>query len=133
MRPWPSWLRLAWQHPQWLAEHASAYAALAADEGSAAAARLLRQARLQLISGACLVVAATLAGVALMLWAALPVLAGGTAWALVLVPLLPLIGAVWARQRAGREVTDDDFAGLRAQIELDRTALQAWRQGSTSR
>lgn len=133
MRPWPAWLRLAWQHPQWLAEHASAYVALAADEGSLAAARLLRQTRLQLLCGACIAVAATLAGVALMLWAALPALADDRVWALAVVPLLPLIGAFWARRQAGRDVAGSRFEGLRAQIELDRMALQAWRESSVAR
>lgn len=124
MPSWPPWLRLAWHHPEQLSEHVAAYAALATDEAGAALAMALHQARLQLILGASLVVAATLAGVSLLLWAALPGIGAGAAWALVAVPLVPLLPAAWARRAAGRGTATPAFAGLRGQLALDR---EAWR------
>lgn len=127
MPSWPPWLRLAWHHPEQLSEHVAAYAALVSDEAGTALAHALRQGRLQLIMGACLIVAATLAGMSILLWAALPGIAGGAAWALVAVPLLPLVPAALAWRAADRSPGTPAFAGLRSQLELDRTAWAAAR------
>lgn len=90
------WLRLAWQHPERVAEHLAAYAELAADEAALALDHALARGRRQLLIAACGVVAATLAGTALLLWAALPAPAAGRVWWLLVVPLWPLAVAAMA-------------------------------------
>lgn len=127
--PWPALVRLLWRQPQLIAEHAAAYAALAGDEGAEALSAWLRALLLRLAAVACLVVAATLGGVALLLAAALPALDAGWRWALVVVPLLPLLPAAWAGWRAAQPPAAA-FAGLRAQLAQDGEAWQAWRHGS---
>lgn len=125
MRPWPPLLRLLWRQPDLVVEHASAYVALAADETSAAVAGLARQWLYRLVAIASTAIALVLAGVAVLLWAALPGVAA-SAWLLWLVPLLPLPVAVWAWLRAAGQ-TAPLFAGLQAQIGLDQAA---WRTDS---
>lgn len=121
----PPWLRLAWQHPERLSEHVAAYAALASDEAGAALDDAWRRARQQLLVAAGLAVAATLGGTALLLWAALPALPEGRAVWLMAVPLVPLLGAAWAWQRRPPPAQAPPFAGLRAQLALDRAAWRA--------
>lgn len=125
MRPWPPLLRLLWRQPDLVVEHTSAYLALAADETGAAVQSLARQWLYRLVAMACATAALVLAGVALLLWAALPLLAA-SAWLLWLVPLLPLPLAVWAWHSALAPPAPL-FAGLQAQIGLDRAA---WRAAS---
>lgn len=121
------WLRLAWQHPEHLTAHVSAYAGLAADEAALALGRALARGRRQFVIGACLGVAAVLAGTALMLWAAFPALTAGRILVLIAVPLAPLLaaGRVWRHGTVADPSAD--FAGLRAQLALDRQAWAAAR------
>ncbi len=95
--------RLAAGQPQLLAAHAASYAALVRDEGSVSLQRVLLRGRLQALALAGVMVGAVLAGVALMLWAVLPMGAGTQGWVLVLVPLLPL-GAAAISLRAAQQV-----------------------------
>jgi hypothetical protein len=123
------WLKLAWQHPERVAEHLAAYAALAADEAALALDHALARGRRQLLIAACGVVAATLAGTALLLWVALPAPAAGRGWWLVVVPLWPLAVAAmaWRWQPPAAALTD--FVGLRAQLSIDRGA---WEGGASA-
>lgn len=116
------WLRLAWQHPERVTEHVAAYAALAGDEAGLALGRALARGRRQLVVGAFLVVGAVLAGTALLLWAALPALPEGRVWWLLAVPLAPILAAGWAWHQVRPHDPGADFAGLRAQLALDREA-----------
>lgn len=116
--------RLAAAQPQLLAEHAAAYAGLLSEALAESRARLQRQAVLQLAGAACLVVAAVLAGVAVLLWAALPEAALRNRWLFVLTPLVPaVLGAVclWAghNRRPG-----EPFATLRLQVAEDVALLR---------
>jgi hypothetical protein len=120
-------LRLAFEQPQLLVEHVSAYAELAADESARALARVARQLALRLVAGGSLAVAATLAGVSLMLWAGQApghVGAGWAPWAMVLVPLAPWLGVAWACGRLHAERHDPSLAALRAQAGRD---MALWR------
>lgn len=128
-KAWPALLHLLLAQPDRVIEHASAYAALAADEGADAWAGLNRRLRLQFACGCCAVTAAVLAGVALMLWATLPALANQRVWLLVAVPLIPALAALWAGWTHHREADTVSFARLREQAGLDAAALHHWRDG----
>jgi hypothetical protein len=117
-------LQLVATRPQLLAEHAEAYAELAAAEAGAALAAWRRQTLLTAMALACLGVAAVLAGVALMLWAvALPTDIQAP-WALVAAPMLPGFAAVacLAAARSGRG--NGSFGALREQVMADLMMLR---------
>jgi hypothetical protein len=65
-----------------VAEHAAAYAGLLSEELAARSAQLKQRPALQQAGIACLLVASTLAGVALLLWTSSPVTDGSRAMAL---------------------------------------------------
>jgi hypothetical protein len=117
-------LQLAATRPQLLAEHAEAYAELAAAEAGAALAAWRRQTVLAAVALASLGVAAVLAGVALMLWAVVPPADIQAPWALVAAPLLPAALSVAcllaSRQRRG----DGSFDILREQFMADLMMLR---------
>lgn len=119
--------------PELLAEHAGAYFDLASAEAAQAAAQLRLRAALLVVAGVCAGLGLGLAGVALLLMAALPLAAMPAPWALLAVPALPLVLAVglWWLQR--RKRLDLSFALLREQVSLDRELLRqlaARRQAS---
>lgn len=118
-------IRLAATQPDLLAEHAGAYAELATDEATVLARRLRRQTLLGAAALAALAVAFTLAGVAVLLWAALPVAAMPMPGLLPVVPVLPaLLGLVCAWQaRSGHAVPA--FTGLQRQWQADTEMLRA--------
>lgn len=120
-----SLLNLLATRPQLLAEHAQAYAELMADELPRAASEWKRQALLSVLAALALLTALLLAGVALMLWAALPSEAMPVAWLLVVVPLLPLAaatGLLLAAQAGARRRGPSD---LRQQLDADLALLRA--------
>ncbi len=100
-------LALAATRPQLLADHASAWAELLSTQAGPAWAHWQRWRLLQLLTVCLLTLATLLAGVALMLWAVMPPAPwplSDRAWALLCVPLLPLVGGLAcglaARQKA---------------------------------
>lgn len=117
-------LRLLATQPQLLADHAEAYAELAATELGEASVQWRRSALLQVL-GLCGVSAGVvLAGVALMLWAAVPIAQIHAPWALVAAPLLPAalgLGCLMAARRCGRAAA---FAGVRRQWQADLAMLR---------
>ncbi len=110
--------------PQLLAEHARAYAALFNEEFDEAFASWRRSFMLQAVALCCLVVAAVLIGVALMLWAVNPALTGVGPWVLLSVPLLPLIGAVIALMMSRKPIQQPAFSNLTAQLSADMAMLR---------
>jgi hypothetical protein len=88
-----------------LVEHAAAYASLFGEELAIGSARLRRQLALQVVGLACLMVAAVLLGVGVLLWAALPDDAARVLWLFGITPGLPALLGLWAFWLAGREVT----------------------------
>ena len=127
MQPLHPVLRLCVEQPEFAAEHASAYAELLVEDGTAAALQLQRRLVLQCLSGVCAAVAATLAGTALMLWAALPSLSMPHAELLLAVPALPLLALAWAigvRRSADAALP---FAALRRQLQADLAWLRESR------
>lgn len=116
-------IRLVASRPELLAEHLSAYADLFAQELTSASTQTKRRLAHQLAGGACLAVAAILAGVAVLLWASLPTLA--VPWALVLVPAVPGalgLAIILIGDTAG---TEGSFAGLRRQLAADAALMRS--------
>jgi len=117
-------LRLATVRPQLLVDHAQAYADLLLLEGGQLSVRWRRQlllGSLALCGGA---VALVLAGVALMLWAALPPGSiHAPAW-LVAVPALPLLAAIGCALALRSDDRAGPFAVLRQQLQADSAMLR---------
>ncbi len=117
-------LHLLATRPQWLADHAQAYAELATAELDDTAMRTRRALLLATATVAALGVAATLAGVALMLWAITPALtpqAQGLLLATPAPPLLLALGCLLAQRRTQRAAW---FAALRGQLRADLALLR---------
>lgn len=117
-------LKLLLARPQLLADHALAYGELMASEFGDASSTLLRR---LLVGGAgllCLLVATVLAGVALLLCAVTTAAQIQAPWALVVVPLVPLLVAVgclvWVRAQAPLQ----PLVRLRGQARADLDMLR---------
>ncbi len=102
-----------------VAEHAAAYAELAAVESAQAATAFRRRVLLQAVSLLLFMVALACGLMALLLLAVIPLTAMPAPWALIVVPLLPCVAAVWVRLGLQRQRAIAPFAVLRRQIELD--------------
>ena len=117
-------LRLIASEPQLLADHAQAYAELAGDETGQVAKAWTRRAALFAAALCGLGLACILAGVALMLWAVVPVAQMPAPWALIVVPLpaLVLAGAcLWAARTPAPGAA---FGKLRQQLQADLVLLR---------
>lgn len=116
-------IRLAATQPELLAEHAGAYAALATLEATALAVRLRRQALLHAAALSGLAVAGTLAGMALLLWAALPLAAMPMPGLLIVVPALPALLGLACFWRAQSQTHETAFVGVQRQWQADTAML----------
>jgi hypothetical protein len=117
--------RLAASQPLLLAEHAAAYASLLSEEVAITSAGLQRRVAFQLAGAACLMVAATLAGVALLLWAALGESGIRLPWLLGATPALPALLGAWLLRRGQARQTTDPFGMLRRQLAEDAALLRS--------
>ena len=117
-------LHLIATKPQLLADHAQAYAELAVVEVGEFSAAWRRRAVFLAVAGFCMMLAVVLAGVAIMLWSALPAAQMQAPWALLIVPLaLAAIGAICLM--AGRSQSQASaFATLREQLKADLLMLR---------
>ena len=117
-------LHLIATKPQLLADHAQAYAELAAVEVGEFSAAWRRRAVLFAVAAFFIGLAVLLAGVAVMLWSVFPVAQMQAPWALVAVPLaLAAIGAVCLL--VGRSPSQASaFATLREQVKADLLMLR---------
>jgi len=121
-------LHLLSAQPQLLVEHAQAYAELAVDEVGRTTTSWKRRTLLQAVALCSLLVAAVLAGVALMLWSVAPAAQLHAPWILLATPMPPLVLALacgWAGLGRGR---DSAWPALRQQLNAD---LALWRDAST--
>ncbi len=116
--------RLAAARPQLLAEHVAAYTDLLAEELSSTAGIVKRRLALQAVALAGAAVGSVLAGVALMLWAALPADSLRAPWFLVLIPALPWAIALWAAAASGTVDSGDLLATFRRQLADDAAMLR---------
>ena len=120
----PPLLNLIATRPQLLAEHAQAYGALLAAELPRAAAACKRQALLMGLALASLLATTLLAGVGLMLWAAMPALAMPSGWLLLVVPLVPALAGIACWMAARAPVERDLLAELQRQVSADLAMLR---------
>ena len=120
----PSLLNLIATRPQLLADHAQAYGALLAAELPRATAACKRQALLMGLALASLLATTVLAGVALMLWAAMPTLPMPSAWLLVVVPVVPALAGIACWMAARAPVERDLLVELQRQVNADLAMLR---------
>jgi cytochrome bd-type quinol oxidase subunit 2 len=117
-------IKMLVSRPEMLAEHAGAYAELAAAEASQAVDQARNKAIAGAAAGVLALVGLVLAGVAARRGAAVATAAMPAPWLLVVVPALPLaaaIGAVlWLRSRPAVA----SFALLREQMAQDSALIQ---------
>lgn len=106
--------------PHLLADHLAGYAELAQEEAGAVGTQLLQRALAWAVCGVSALVGIMLAGVAIMLGA----VTTAFAWALVLVPGVPLLLALAAYAFAARRLPHRAFAELRTQWAADLQALR---------
>lgn len=120
-------LKFAIQQPERLADHASAYLGLAAAELDVEVTTLQERLMWQLVMSQGLSIGLTLAGVALLLWVALPQpLPLG--W-MALPPLLPLLVSLGIGIRVRRHPRAPVFAVLRTQAAMDVQLLSRLAKG----
>jgi hypothetical protein len=110
--------------PQLLAEHAQAYAELVSAELPRVTAAWKRQALLNGLALLGLLATLLLGGVALMLWAALPLTSMPTPWLLIVVPLLPAAAGAACLIAAQSGAARPLLADLRLQVSADLAMLR---------
>ena len=117
-------LTLLATQPQLLADHAEAYAELLATEIDQVSTDWKRQALLTAVAVCSLVVAALLAGVALLLWAVVAHDQMPAPWLLIAVPLVPMAVALWCRIAARKSVGRKPFSTVKQQLQADIAMLR---------
>lgn len=120
--------RLITSQPQLLADHLEAYAELVGDEVGAAAVHLKRRVMLQILGVICAALAIVFAGMALMLWGALPTEGMRAPWLLILVPALPAVAALASFTAAKAGPPEGAFANVRRQFAADAAMLREANQ-----
>lgn len=116
--------RLIASRPQMLADHVEAYSDLVAQEVDTLAAGWKQRALLAAVAGVTSGVSLILSGVALMLWAALPVERMNAPWALIAVPAVPALIAIGCWLALRRTVTTQGFKTVREQFAADVAMLR---------
>lgn len=116
--------RLAAAQPLWLAEHAAAYASLVSEELQLSGERLKRRLALQLAGAACLLVAITLAGVAMLMWASFPDAGTRSPWLFWLTPVAPAALGLWALLAAQGLAPSGSLDRIRGQMSQDLAMLR---------
>jgi len=117
-------LDLIENRPQLLTEHARAYAALVASEVDTVSKALIRRAALSVSGFGLLAMSAVLAGVALMLGAALPMAAMPAPWVLLVVPLVTAGCGAACLVAARREHLANPLSRVWWQLKADYTMLR---------
>lgn len=117
--------RLLVSEPQLLAEHVEAYSELVAAEVGAVTTQWKRRALLHGLSAGLGLMGLLFAGVAIMLWAAVPIDSMNHPWALFAVPAIPLVMAVWAHFAARAPVAEHGTQTLREQFAADAAMLRS--------
>lgn len=119
-------LRLVASQPELLAEQACAYASLFSEEMLLGSTELKRRLMLYLSGTACLMVAAVLTGVAILLWCSLPAAGDRAPWLFVLTPALPAHAGLWILWLAHRRDPAPLLTRLKLQLAQDAEVLRAW-------
>jgi hypothetical protein len=118
------WLKILLLPPQLLKTHVRGYADLASQAWEQRMRILKTRLILYVIGATSWLLGLLLAGVSLLLWSALPVLAEHSAWVMLGLPgallALALICQIWAH----RLQSPSAFEKIKAQIALDMLALR---------
>ncbi|MBP6645878.1 MAG: hypothetical protein KA207_08470 [Burkholderiaceae bacterium] len=112
-------LRLFASQPHLLLAHASSYAALVREQGDRSLSLLCQRVYWLALAYASFVVGATLVGVALMLWIAVPQSSIHLPWLLALVPSVALLVGMWAMLLAKRISPMPLWSVLQKQLDED--------------
>ena len=116
--------KLMVDRPAVITDHVEAYASLATLELSGAVRHLRLRALKTAMALSCAAVAAVLAGVAVLLWAATPADQLHAPWVLWLAPGLPAVLAVWCWLSAKAINEAPAFSALRDQVRADIDMLR---------
>ena len=117
-------LRLIATRPQLLLDHCEAYADLVVAETTLATSHWTQKAVLTMAAAFRLVVAVTLTGVAVMIWAVTPVITGPITLALTGAPLVPWILALACVIAARTRGPGGNMQVLRQQLSADMALLR---------
>lgn len=117
-------LRLLVKQPHLLTEHVEAYAHLVGDEVSKVSTMWITRIVLYVTGGVLALLGLIFVGVALMLFGAVPWSDMEHGWLLIVVPLVPLIGAGICIWRAGAAEKHDVMATVKAQLNADMAMLR---------
>ena len=116
-------LRLAVKQPHLLADHLSAYAALAGEDVSKVSSSLALKIGLYASAGVLALLGLVLIGVALLLVAATPSV-DHTTWALIVVPLTPFVLAGIMVLVARSRPVEKAFDTLKGQLNADMAVMR---------
>jgi hypothetical protein len=117
--------RLIASEPQMLASHVEAYSELVAEEVGAVTSQWKKRAALHAMSLGCALLAVIMVGVALMLWAVVPIDDMNAPWALIVVPGIPVVLAVWSHFAAKAPVAEHGFKAIKEQLAADAAMLRS--------
>jgi fatty acid desaturase len=117
-------LKIVASRPELLAEHLAAYGQLVAVQARAAAGQWRRRALLCTVATVAAALGFGLAGVALLLLAAVPLTAMPMPWLLLVVPLVPLTLAAACALQLQRLDEPSALAPLRDQFAADAALLR---------
>jgi hypothetical protein len=117
-------LRLIATEPQILGDHVEAYAELVGDEVKKTSSAWSLRIALYLAALALGCVALVLAGVAVMLWAALPPSGFQVPWLLVAVPAAGFVAAIVCVLLARRNPVENAFDNVKKQLSADMAMLR---------
>lgn len=117
-------LRLAASEPHLLGEHVEAYAALLGEEAKDLSASWIRRIVLYAVAGVMALVGLILVGVSLLFWAAVPTGQYNAGWALVVIPLVPLVIAAACAFAARSKPIAAAFEKVRQQLNADVAMLR---------
>jgi uncharacterized membrane protein YqjE len=117
-------LHLFATRPHLVLEHVEAYGDLAAAELELVSTAWKRTALLSAIAAFTMVLGLVFAGVAIMLWAVTPHAQMVAPWALLAVPLVPLVISLGCILGARRDTGAAAFDNLRRQLRADMDVLR---------
>jgi hypothetical protein len=117
-------LRLIATEPQIVGDHVAAYAELVGDEVKKTGSALGRRVALYACAAVLFLAGLVFIGVALMLWAAVPVDGIHAPWLLVAVPLVSLAGGGACLLAARSNPVESAFDKVRAQVNADMAMLR---------
>jgi len=117
--------RLIVSDPQLLADHVEAYSELVAEEVGAVTTQLKKRAVLHAVSLVCIMVGVLLAGIAVLLWAAIPPDNMNSPLALFIAPCVPIVIGVCAHFAAKAPMAEHGFKTIREQLAADAAMLRS--------